>query len=49
MIMVLKRTYKGTCLYYAEIPEALRVSVAIEDRSEILGPLLEKAVCFVRR
>jgi len=50
LILVLERTDKGMRLDYAlDIPEALRLSVAAEDLSEILGPLLENAVRFARR
>ena len=50
LMLVLERTEKGMRLDYAiDIPETLRLSVAAEDLSEILGPLLENAVRFARR
>jgi signal transduction histidine kinase len=50
LILVLERTEKGMRLDYAiDIPEGLRVPVADDDLSEILGPLLENAVRFARR
>ena len=50
LILVLERTEKGMRLDYAlDIPETLRLRVAAEDLSEILGPLLENAVRFARR
>jgi signal transduction histidine kinase len=50
LILVLERTDKGMRLdYVLDIPETLRLSVAAEDLSEILGPLLENAVRFARR
>jgi signal transduction histidine kinase len=35
--------------YVLDMPETLRLRVAAEDLSEILGPLLENAVRFARR
>ena len=50
LILVLERTEKGMRLDYAvDIPAALRLAIAEEDLSEILGPLLENAVRFARR
>jgi signal transduction histidine kinase len=50
LILVLERTDKGMRLdYVLDMPETLRLSVAAEDLSEILGPLLENAVRFARR
>jgi signal transduction histidine kinase len=50
LITVLERTEKGMRLdYVQECPEHLRVAIADEDLSEILGPLLENAVRFARR
>jgi signal transduction histidine kinase len=50
LILVLERTEKGMRLdYVLEVPEDLRLAVAAEDLSEILGPLLENAVRFARR
>ncbi len=50
LILVLERTDKGMRLdYVLDVPETLRVPVAGEDLSEILGPLLENAVRFARR
>jgi signal transduction histidine kinase len=50
LILVLERTEKGMRLdYVLEVPGALRLAVAAEDLSEILGPLLENAVRFARR
>ena len=50
LILVLERTEKGMRLdYVLDMPETLRLAVAAEDLSEILGPLLENAVRFARR
>jgi signal transduction histidine kinase len=50
LILVLERTEKGMRLdYVLDVPETLRLAVAAEDLSEILGPLLENAVRFARR
>jgi signal transduction histidine kinase len=50
LILVLERTEKGMRLdYVLDVPETLRLAVAAEDMSEILGPLLENAVRFARR
>jgi signal transduction histidine kinase len=50
LILVLERTDKGMRLdYVLDVSETLRLAVAAEDLSEILGPLLENAVRFARR
>jgi signal transduction histidine kinase len=50
LILVLERTEKGMRLDYdLDVPETLRLNVAAEDLSEILGPLLENAVRYARR
>jgi signal transduction histidine kinase len=50
LTLVLERTEKGMRLDYdLDVPEGLRLAVAAEDLSEILGPLLENAVRFARR
>jgi signal transduction histidine kinase len=50
LILVLERTEKGMRLdYVLDVPETLKLAVAAEDLSEILGPLLENAVRFARR
>jgi signal transduction histidine kinase len=50
LILVLERTEKGMRLdYVLEVPESLRLAMAAEDLSEILGPLFENAVRFARR
>jgi signal transduction histidine kinase len=50
LILVLERTEKGARLdYVLDVPDTLRLAVAAEDLSEILGPLLENAVRFARR
>ena len=50
LILVLERTEKGMRLdYVLDMPETLRLRIAAEDLSEILGPLLENAVRFARR
>jgi signal transduction histidine kinase len=50
LILVLERTDKGMRLDYAiDCPDDLRVPLAEEDLTEILGPLLENAVRFARR
>ncbi len=35
--------------YVLDVPETMKLAVAAEDLSEILGPLLENAVRFARR
>jgi signal transduction histidine kinase len=50
LVLVLERTDKGSRLdYLLDVPDTLRLAVAAEDLSEILGPLLENAVRFARR
>jgi signal transduction histidine kinase len=50
LILVLERTEKGMRLdYVLDVPETLRLAMAAEDLSEILGPLLENAVRYARR
>jgi signal transduction histidine kinase len=50
LIQVLERTDKGMRLDYGiDCPDTLRVPIAEEDLTEILGPLLENAVRFARR
>src|SRR5262245_6267751 len=50
LILVLERTEKGMRVdYVLDVSETLRLAIAAEDLSEILGPLLENAVRFSRR
>lgn len=50
LIAVLERTEKGMRIDYdIDLADTLRVTVAPEDLSEILGTLLENAVRFARR
>lgn len=50
LVAVLERTEKGMRVDYdIALPETLRVAVAADDLSEILGTILENAVRFARR
>jgi signal transduction histidine kinase len=50
LISVLEHTEKGMRVdYELQLPDRLRLSMAEDDLTEILGPLLENAVRFARR
>lgn len=50
LVLVLEHTDKGgTIAFELDLPESLRVPLQVADLSELLGALLENAVCYARR